>query len=409
MADNNRSTKFPLPKNELYYYDENSGALKPLVDGDGMLPVQSVQKKWRDSFMGASLDTNKWDVIQQGSGHTVGLVSNELQISTGTTINTETILQTKETFSDPFRVMAGLRLSQKIANQDFFIEAVSVDPKTGLVDGLHSVSWRFSADDNVTNDYAVYETQTNGASRLASTAVDTNVVQVYATAGVANYGVYELELFADEVWYHARGIDSPNGRTYSNVRHQQIPDPNAVFKVRIRAKNKGTAPASSTVFALQYITVIDYAELTAEITAGRGQGSEGQAIGVRVASGTLSAVSTVSTAYVSPKIVRYTDTTTNLSASGVFTGTARDAGSTALYTTYRVRIFADQPLKVEVYSGTSSTLTSNRIQQTITVPANTMQIIDVPIIAQYIGLKVTNTGTATTTAIEVLSILTGMI
>jgi hypothetical protein len=34
-----RSTDFPIPKSELYYYDENENVLKPLVDVDGLVKV----------------------------------------------------------------------------------------------------------------------------------------------------------------------------------------------------------------------------------------------------------------------------------------------------------------------------------------------------------------------------------
>lgn len=213
---------------------------------DDMMKVKSLQKKWKDAFTGASLDPNKWEVVQQGAGQTIYVSNGVLTISTGTTPNAETILLSKETFTDPVRVLFGFMISQKIANQEFFLELVSVDPATGQADGLNAAAWRISYDDNTTNDYAVYEVQTGGLPRLASSAVDTNVAQT-------SYGIYEIELFADECWFHARGMDSSSGRSYSAVRHQQIPDPNAVFKVRIRARNKSTAPASNTDFKFLFV------------------------------------------------------------------------------------------------------------------------------------------------------------
>jgi hypothetical protein len=82
-------------------------------------------------------------------------------------------------------------------------------------------------------------------------------------------------------------MDSSSGRSNSYVRHQQIPDPNGLYKVRIRVSNRATAPASSTTVNIQYVTVIDYAELTAEITAGRGNIAQGQGIYAQVG-GTVS-------------------------------------------------------------------------------------------------------------------------
>lgn len=76
-------------------------------------------------------------------------------------------------------------------------------------------------------------------------------------------------------------------RNASFVRHQQIPDPNALYKLRIRAKNLGTAPASNTNLIAQFAAVQDYAELTTEITASRGSASAGQGLPVLVAGGSV--------------------------------------------------------------------------------------------------------------------------
>jgi hypothetical protein len=395
-----RESKFPLPKSELFYFDEDEKRYKAIVDRDGLLPIQSVQKRWRDSFVGTELDTEKWEVLQKGAGQTVGVANNELQITTGVTPDEETILLSKQAFTNPYRVMYAMRLSQKIANQEVYLEAVTVDRTTGLPDGKGLVAWRVSGSDSVTNDYAVYQTQ-NGGTLLSSANVDTNVAHV----GASTYGIFELEPFSDEVWFHVRSMDSTSGRTYSAVRHQQMPDPDGLFKLRIRVKNGTTAPASTTTVGIQFVNVVDYAELTAEITGGRGQGSAGQAMAVQV----VNSISTITTAYVAPKILRYTDTVANITTTTPFTGTNRDTGTTQLYTTYRLRIFADQPLKVDVHAGSSSTLASNKVQQTINVPANTMTIVDIPLVAQYVGIKATNTGSANTTVCEIMSALMSVV
>lgn len=321
---NEREKQYPVPSSELYYYDKITGKHTPVASDSGMLGTRSVQKKWRDSFsIGNALDTTeKWDLLQQGAGQTIAQANGILDITTGTTINSETILQTKEIFSDPFRVLTAIKLSQKIANQAVFIEAVSVNPTTGIPDGLHTVAWRISGDDNTTNDFAVYETQSGGQPRLASTAVDTNVVHV------GSFGILELELFSDEVWYHARGMDSTNGRSYSAVRHQQIPDPNAYFKIRIRVLNKGVAPASNTTVSFQYVTVIDYAELTAEITAGRGQTSAGQGIAVN---GNVGVSGTVGVSAMPTPANGYpTTSTSTILANNAYASPSIDFGSTSI-------------------------------------------------------------------------------
>lgn len=239
---------------------------------DDMLKVKSVQKKFRDSFGGASLDTTKW-TSSVGSGASITLGSGVMNMVSGVVANAETYIMSKEVFTIPFRVSIGFTMSQRIANQEFFVEMVSVDPVTGVPDGKHSVAWDF---DSTTATSAKYLVSNSGLTPLAS-----GYVTVPTTA---SGGIYEIEPFADEAWFHGGILDSTSGRANSYRRHQQIPDPNATYKLRLRWKNGATAPASTTTAVVQYVSVQDYAELTAEITAGRGQAAVGQAIAAAVVS-----------------------------------------------------------------------------------------------------------------------------
>ncbi|MFM1991274.1 MAG: hypothetical protein RJA99_4231 [Pseudomonadota bacterium] len=239
--------------------------------GDDMMKVKSVQKKYRDSFSGAVLDPARWD-SSVGTGGSITVSGGTLTMASGTTADAVVSAITKETFTIPFRVVLGLTLSQRIANQTFWVEALSVNPSTGVPDGQHSVAWRF---DGTTATQAIYETQNGGLARLASAA--STVVTTAAS------GVYEIEPYADEVWWHSGTMDAVTSRANSYRRHQQIPDPNAVFKVQLRWVNGSTPPASGTNAVMQFIAVQDYAELTAEITAGRGNAVAGNAISVNLA------------------------------------------------------------------------------------------------------------------------------
>jgi hypothetical protein len=174
--------------------------------------------------------------------------------------------------------------------------------------------------------------------------------------------VLELEPTNDECYFHGRLLDTTAARSNSYVRHQQIPEPNALYRFRIRVRNRqfingisavanngsgavritraahgfGTndvvtvadvsgvpgangsftitvidansfdlvgstftgaylntgwasvsrnlAPISNTDIKVQFVTIADYAELTTEITAGRGQSVAGQGLGVNVLS-----------------------------------------------------------------------------------------------------------------------------
>lgn len=246
----------------------NSKAYDPI---DDMLKVKSVQKKFRDSFVGSALDTNKWD-SSIGTGGAITVASGAVTIGSGTTANSITSITSKEIFTVPFRLSAQLTLSQRIVNQIFYLEAISVDPVTGVPDGLNSIAWTFDA---VTATQGKYVVQNGGATPLTSAA---STITTTATSG----GVYEVEPFADEAWFHSAILDSTAGRAVSYRRHQRIPDPNAVYKIRCRWVNGATAPATNTNAVMQFVACQDYAELTAEITAGRGNVVAGQAIGAQV-------------------------------------------------------------------------------------------------------------------------------
>jgi hypothetical protein len=260
---------------------DNSGVHTPVhrIEGydpqDDMVKVKSVQKKFRDSFVGGTLNAAKWD-SSIGTGGAITVGSGLLTMGSGTTASSSTTVTTIETFTIPFRVNIGLTLTQRIANQTFLVEAISVDPVTLVPDGLHIIGMLW---DGTTATQAKYRVQNSGAAPLDSGAV------TFPTT--ASAGFYELEPFSDEAWFHGGTLDSTTGRTNSYRRHQQIPDPNAVFKVRLRWLNGGTPPASNTNAAIQYISIQDYAELTAEITGGRGQTVAGQALGVVTASGSV--------------------------------------------------------------------------------------------------------------------------
>ena len=243
---------------------------------DDMMKVSSLQRKFRDSFPGTSLNANSWE-SQNGAATTISVSGGTLIMGSGTTIADESWVMCKEMFTIPFRVSFGLALSQRIADQSFYVELISVDPITGAPDGQHKCAWVF---DGTSATQAKYIVQNSGITELVSGA------STIPTTASGSY--FEVEPFADECWFHGGTLDSNSARSNSYRRHQQIPDPNAMYKLRFRWKNGAIAPASNTNATIQYAAIQDYAELTAEITAGRGQSVAGQALGVQITGGTSS-------------------------------------------------------------------------------------------------------------------------
>lgn len=353
---------------------------------DDMFKMKSVQKKWRDSFPGTSLDTNKWTVVQQGSGQTITVTGGTLQVALGTTAGAETIIESKEVFTIPARAMFGMYVSQKIANNEVVVELVSVNPNTLQADGKSAAAWSINGNDNTSTTNAVYEVQTDGLARLRSGSV--------SVLPVTSYSVFEIEAFADETWFHQRSMDSSSGRSYSYVRHQQIPDPTALYKVRLRFKNGSTAPASNTTAYIRFVIVMDYAELTAEITASRGIISSGQAMGVQVVNSPWVYVY-MSSAYG----LFYNETTTNLGASATFTGGARDHGGSTL-TNARARCsIAHQAGNTpgHLYFEQSTDNSTWRVTHIIPIPSDGLyRTFEFPVIMRYTRFKFVNGSTAQT-------------
>jgi hypothetical protein len=78
-------------------------------------------------------------------------------------------------------------------------------------------------------------------------------------------------------------------------------DPEKWYKIRLRCKNGGVAPASNTTVTFTFVTYVDHAETRVEVTGGNGQGDISNSIpvsvvnggGVTAPSGTLVASATV--------------------------------------------------------------------------------------------------------------------
>jgi hypothetical protein len=321
---------------------------------DDMLKIKSMQKKFRDSFNGTEINPARWEIAATGGGITHTVADGAVTISTGTTLDDELTLTSRTTFTIPLRVMVAVNMSQRIVGQSVWLELVSIDPTTAQPDGRSAAAWRL---DGASATLANYEVQSEGAPRLGSTSGST-----IPTTAPAGWSVLELEPTNDECYFHGRLLDTTAARSNSYVRHQQIPEPNALYRFRIRVRNRqfisgisavanngggavritraahgfvtndtvtvadvsgvpganGTftitvidansfdlvgstftgaylntgwasvsrnlAPVSNTDIKVQFVTIADYAELTTEITAGRGQSVAGQGLGVNVLS-----------------------------------------------------------------------------------------------------------------------------
>jgi len=370
---------------------EITGRVKDIIETtydetNGMFKVQSMQKKIRDSFAASVPDPTKFSYIL-GSGMSFDTATpGLLKLNLGLTPNSETIIESVDTFTIPLRVMASIMVPTKQANQEVYLELVSCDPVTKVVDGKHVAAWKL--DNNCASQtVGRYQVASSGLARLESGDSTIN--------SWAALNIFEIEAFADEVWFHSRALDSTSGRSNSYVRHQQLPDPNALYKVRIRVKNLGTAPVAANTLQSQYVLVNDYAELTAEVTAGRGNSVAGQGIYATV-SGSVSMYNG------SLGNTMVTATTTNLASAATYDSGIKSL--TSQFESTRLRALIKHLAgttghgHLVIEQSDSSTFAANVVEtHRIPIPADgSIKIYEFPLMFRYFKIKFINGSIAQT-------------
>jgi hypothetical protein len=246
-------------------------------------PVKTSGTPFRDSFADAVVNPSLW-TITQGAG-AISESAGTLTLGSGTTANNTTSLLSTQTFSFPAKVAIGLLLSQRIANQSFFVELVSIDAGTGEPNGLETAAFVF---DGTTAAQAKHHV-TTGALPLNQSAAST-----YPSTDTTTK-LFEIEASTDEVWFHGSGaLDQVSARLNSYRMQLKSPNPNAIYKLRLRWLNGATAPASNTNALVTFLSVIEYEELVTEILSGRGNSIAGNAVSVMVAGGTVTSSGTTS-------------------------------------------------------------------------------------------------------------------
>ena len=430
---------------------------------DDMMKVKSNQSKFRESF--SRTLTENWDIIDDG-GILPTISGGVLSMNSTTVAGAYAEILSKQTFTVPFRVMAGV-MNTRHANNHQIVEMISVDPVTLQPDGLNSIQIDIGGAASATATQMKYAVQNNGIRPLESA-----VSNIVSTAG---YSILEMEPTADEAYWHSRAIDSTAARGNSYVRHTVIPDPNAIYKIRIRSMNyqawkntndcvAGTgglvrinSPAhgfatgnkvwveslagvlnagslmrgsfiitvidannfdlQGTVFSgaygagsgrvalaaaptavlmnVQFISCNDYAELTAEITAGRGQSVDGQAMGVRVTGGSVG----VSGAVNNNDNIWYQESIAAQAAGATLLGATRDTGAASAantrYAYFNAFVFSNQAgtLNIQVSHDNVTWFLA------ATVPVTSSPVgafLRIPVIARYARVQYINGATANT-------------
>jgi len=102
----------------------------PAVRGSrGVITTPAPQSLFRSTFasaIGSGVDSNFFTVIQTGSGQAVSQSGGNLLLTSGTTANAETIIRSNSSFSGSLVAKIQSILSQRIINNNFYVELVDV-------------------------------------------------------------------------------------------------------------------------------------------------------------------------------------------------------------------------------------------------------------------------------------------
>lgn len=247
--------------------------------------VGNAKTKWRfewRTWWGASDEI--WDLVQTGAGMTIWVDwvaggARYLKISTGVTTNSETIIMSKETFRPPLNFSFGLTMSQRIANQEVHIELVEVDDNWDVVTDTeffsspnfnNARSGVWLKYDGTSANNASIKVRSRWISELVKTAASHGTWFTTATGTTPNFNPTlqgEISFTADRVVTAGRTIDSNASRTEWWRSTAYVPDPDVAYKIRLRVKNLGTAPASTTDVRLHFGKVIDQTRLSVDFGA----------------------------------------------------------------------------------------------------------------------------------------------
>lgn len=99
-----------------------------LMNGNAAIQTRN---KWLyratfDKTIGSGLDNTQMTLVCTGAGQTVSQSGGNLVITAGTTARSETIVRSNSTFSGSIISRAQITLSQRIANNNFYVEMVDV-------------------------------------------------------------------------------------------------------------------------------------------------------------------------------------------------------------------------------------------------------------------------------------------
>jgi hypothetical protein len=342
--------------------DGTPGTLKTLDDGGlqfagyepngGKMLVGTARDRFFENF--ATFDTSPtgdWEIVQTGPGMTItgplgGAVAGSgpyLNVASGVTAASKTIILSRSTFSMPLDLRYQISASQRIANNHLLVGFVQVDDAGAIVTDTNLST----ADEVLNARNAVFHKHDGTAAttaqlrvRAGGSALDTlaNAFGTGFTTVATGTGpnfiaatTYGLMLERDRISARSWGQNVLTNTGGQFAYDRLLVNPNRRYKLAIMVENVA-APASSTDWRLHLINILDATRFDiAPRSAGTSDLSKAFPISgtVIIASGTITTITGAGTpaAPATPYILNSAATT---NAALVLTGTS---GLHAFYAT----------------------------------------------------------------------------
>jgi hypothetical protein len=301
------------------------------------LTPQTIFRTTFSKVLANNVDTDAFTLIRTGAGQTVNQTAGNLVITAGTTANSEVIIRSNNSFMGSFLLKEVTALSQRIINNNFFIELVDVigdglvitvnsatsitvtipnNPFTSVNVGQSMFIGNFNGFTGVTaipNRYAIASVSGNNVNftvagfvlgsvntgtcsvfgwnyhqLLYTSTVVTNVSYdtqrngwnngytvaiINTTAGVGHMGIMASE---DGNAFLADQLIASSATLPVTVRASRVTNlatENIPLFLQIRSINGSTAPASSTTWTIGGLSVENYATQPVALTTAKVQGA----------------------------------------------------------------------------------------------------------------------------------------
>jgi hypothetical protein len=320
----------------------------PVVVASDQTPItiDTENVTFKDNFPGTTLDTTKWTVNQaSGSATTYAITSSVLAINAQTTANDWIAFTSNQGFTLPFRVQVIFQISQRIANNNFYVEVVNaagalVANLGSLVvePGVTQAAYLFNG---TTNTIGAVVAQNQGFKATADTNTTINATSSYQTI--------DMECRTEDVDYAVRVADtSGQPTTSSQMRSRTVLDPNETYYMQIRSVNSGTAPASNTTLSVEVVLAQDATRTVMEISGGRGNNAADKAVPVVIPGNvtTTTAITRSATGTGSPSV--------DTSFGTVVTHESKSSGAN-LFSFDFVSLDTTQDVYLQFFNATSAT------------------------------------------------------